>query len=226
MSSIPAESTIIYRFVCRFICVSLCQSIKITPTNMFPVSEGSDDIMVVCRSRKSSIDPRLSPAARRNDVSSITKKHWWIVLRFYTHIGSDSALTWLHFQGRHKLFFFHCLILISAHMSALHQIDGDIRIHSGHSFVRPSVHSFTTFSGLWALADDSLGRNGIQFGMLVCPADLHSADIDASGYCYHFILSSVRPTVRGLGFWYCGLNRLEEMVYILACWSILGPDSI
>ena len=34
VSSIPAWSTIIYRFHCGFICVSLCQSIKIKPTNM------------------------------------------------------------------------------------------------------------------------------------------------------------------------------------------------
>ena len=34
VSSIPAGSTIIYRFLCGFICVSLCQSIKIKPTNM------------------------------------------------------------------------------------------------------------------------------------------------------------------------------------------------
>ena len=34
VSSIPAGSTIIDRFLCGFICVSLCQSIKIKPTNM------------------------------------------------------------------------------------------------------------------------------------------------------------------------------------------------
>ena len=38
MSSIPAWSTIIYRFLCGFICVSLCQSIKIKPTNMYIAS--------------------------------------------------------------------------------------------------------------------------------------------------------------------------------------------
>ena len=32
--SMPAGSTIIYRFLCGFICVSLCQSIKIKPTNV------------------------------------------------------------------------------------------------------------------------------------------------------------------------------------------------
>ena len=35
VSSIPAGSTIIYRFLRGFICVSLCQSIKIKPTNMY-----------------------------------------------------------------------------------------------------------------------------------------------------------------------------------------------
>ena len=38
MISIPAGSTIIYRFLCGFICVSLCQRITIKPTNMFIVS--------------------------------------------------------------------------------------------------------------------------------------------------------------------------------------------
>ena len=38
VSSIPAWSTIIYRFLCGFICVSLCQSIKIKPTNMYIAS--------------------------------------------------------------------------------------------------------------------------------------------------------------------------------------------
>ena len=38
VSSIPVWSTIIYRFLCGFICVSLCQSIKIKPTNMYIAS--------------------------------------------------------------------------------------------------------------------------------------------------------------------------------------------
>ena len=38
VSWIPAGSTIIYRFLCGFICVSLCQSIKIKPTNMYIAS--------------------------------------------------------------------------------------------------------------------------------------------------------------------------------------------
>ena len=38
VSSIPAGSTIIYWFLCGFICVSLCQSINIKPTNMYIAS--------------------------------------------------------------------------------------------------------------------------------------------------------------------------------------------
>ena len=38
MSSIHAWSTIIHRFLCGFICVSLCQNIKIEPTNMYIAS--------------------------------------------------------------------------------------------------------------------------------------------------------------------------------------------
>ena len=38
VGSIPAGSTIIYRFLCGFICASLCQSIKIKPTNMYIAS--------------------------------------------------------------------------------------------------------------------------------------------------------------------------------------------
>ena len=37
VSWIPAWSTIIYRFLCGFICASLCQSIKIKPTKMYMV---------------------------------------------------------------------------------------------------------------------------------------------------------------------------------------------
>ena len=38
VSSMPAGSTIIYRFLCGLICVSLCQSIKIKSTNMYIAS--------------------------------------------------------------------------------------------------------------------------------------------------------------------------------------------
>ena len=38
VSSIPAGSTVIYRFLCGFICVSLCQGITIKLTNMYIAS--------------------------------------------------------------------------------------------------------------------------------------------------------------------------------------------
>ena len=46
VSSIPAGSTIIYRFLCGFICVSLCQSIKIKPTNMYVCMYVSDYLTI------------------------------------------------------------------------------------------------------------------------------------------------------------------------------------
>ena len=50
------------------------------------------------------------------------------------------------------------------------------------------------------LADKSLGRNGIELEMQMFPDDLPLANIDADGYCCHFMRSSVRPTIHGLGF--------------------------
>ena len=56
-----------------------------------PISEGSGDVMVLRQSRP-------PPAARRPQNNS--KTTGWIVLKFGIHIGSDSVLTWLTFQGR------------------------------------------------------------------------------------------------------------------------------
>ena len=83
-----------------------------------------------------------------------------------------------------------------------------IRVHCTlWPLICPSIHlsvrSFTTFSGFCTFADKSLGGNGIKFGMLMYPDDLSSTDIDADGYCFHFVPSSICPTVRELGFWYC-----------------------
>ena len=80
-----------------------------------------------------------------------------------------------------------------------------------------SVRSFTAFSGLCSFVDRAHGRIGIKFSMLMYSDD--SADIDADGYCCHFMSSSVSPTVRGLGFWCCGQIACKK-VYILACWCI------
>ena len=53
--------------------------------------------------------------------------------------------------------------------------------------------------------------------MQMFPDDLPLANIDADGYCYHFMRSFVRPWA-----WVCVLHtkRLEEMAYNLACWCI------
>ena len=67
----------------------------------------------------------------------------------------------------------------------------------------PSIGLLTTFSGFCTFADKSLGRNGIELEMQMFPDDLPLANIDADGYCCHFMLSSVRPTIHGLGFVYC-----------------------
>ena len=67
----------------------------------------------------------------------------------------------------------------------------------------PSIGLLTTFSGFCTFADKSLGRNGIELEMQMFPDDLPLANIDADGYCCHFMRSSVRPTIHGLGFVYC-----------------------
>ena len=80
--------------------------------------------------------------------------------------------------------------------------------------VPPSVPLFTTFSGFCALADESLGRNGIKFGMLMYPDDLLSADINADGY---FVISCVCPPVQlsvRLGF-STAYKSPGQKVYIL-----------
>ena len=66
-----------------------------------------------------------------------------------------------------------------------------------------SIGLLTTFSGFCTFADKSLGRNGIELEMQMFPDDLPLANIDADGYCCHFMRSSVRLTIHGLGFVYC-----------------------
>ena len=67
----------------------------------------------------------------------------------------------------------------------------------------PSVRPFTTFPVFCTFADKSLGRNGIKFGMLMCPDDLSSADFDAYDYCCHFMHSSIHQTIHGIEFGHC-----------------------
>ena len=57
---------------------------------------------------------------------------------------------------------------------------------SFHAFVRPSMGL-----GL-CIAYKELGRNGLQFGMLMYPDGLHSTFMDAYGYCCWSICPFVR----------------------------------
>ena len=106
-------------------------------------------------------------------------------------------------------------MFISYHIFLLNQVEGAIAIPPSNSAplplfcpsvcpsVCPSIGLLTTFSGFCTFADKSLGRNGIKLEMQMFPDDLPLANIDADGYCSHFMRSSVRPTIHGLGFVYC-----------------------
>ena len=112
-------------------------------------------------------------------------------------------------------FFRHFWIFISYHIFLLNQVEGAIAIPPSNSAplplfcpsvcpsVCPSIGLLTTFSGFCTFADKSLGRNGIELEMQMFPDDLPLANIDADGYCCHFMRSSVRSTIHGLGFVYC-----------------------
>ena len=126
-------------------------------------------------------------------------------------------------------FFRHFWIFISYHIFLLNQVEGAVAIPPSNSAplplfcpsvcpsVCPSIGLLTIFSGFCTFADKSLGRNGIELEMQMFPDDLPLANIDADGYCCHFMRSSVRPWA-----WVCVLHtkRLEEMAYNLACWCI------
>ena len=57
---------------------------------------------------------------------------------------------------------------------------------SFHAFVRPSNPSMGL--GL-CIVYKALGRNGLQFGMLMYPDGLHSAFMDAYGYCCRYCIA-------------------------------------
>ena len=59
------------------------------------------------------------------------------------------------------------------------------------SCVRPSVQPSMGL-GL-CIAYKALGRNGLQFGMLMYPDGLHSAFMDAYGYCCWSVCPSICP---------------------------------
>ena len=82
VSSIPAESRIIYRFLCGLICVSLCQSIKIKPRNMYIASARAQFKM-------NTQVLKLTPVHSRRLVSCPVQPracHW-------------SCVFWLNFSG-------------------------------------------------------------------------------------------------------------------------------
>ena len=77
------------------------------------------------------------------------------------------------------------------------RFESNLRLLGRSQLSNPSDLPCCTF------ADKSLGRNGIELEMQMFPDDLPLANIDADGYCCHFMRSSVRPTIHGLGFVYC-----------------------
>ena len=112
-------------------------------------------------------------------------------------------------------FFRHFWIFISYHIFLLNQVEGAIAIPPSNSAppatllsVRLSVrlsinrsvdHIFRFLHICWQVTGKEWHR--------VRNADvsrwLTLANIDADGYCCHFMRSSVRPTIHGLGFVYC-----------------------
>ena len=122
-------------------------------------------------------------------------------------------------------FFRHFWIFISYHIFLLNQVEGAIAIPPSNSAplplfcpsvcpsVCPSIGLLTTFSGFCTFADKSLGRNGIELEMQMFPDDLPLANIDADGYCCHFMRSSVRPTYFAGGTY----TSLLDHIYIQNC---------
>ena len=121
------------------------------------------------------------------------------------------------------------------HIFLLNQVEGAIAIPPSNSAplalfcpsvcpsVCPSIGLLTTFSGFCTFADKSLGRNGIELEMQLFPDDLPLANIDADGYCCHFMRSSVRPTIHGLGFVYCIQSAWKKWPTI---WHAMYPDGL
>ena len=118
-------------------------------------------------------------------------------------------------------FFRHFWIFISYHIFLLNQVEGAIAISPSNSVplplfcpsvcpsVCPSIGLLTTFSGFCTFADKSLGRNGIELEMQMFPDDLPLANIDADGYCCHFML--MYPD---------GLHSAFMDAYGYCCWSV------
>ena len=70
------------------------------------------------------------------------------------------------------------------------------------------------------IAYKALGRNGLQFGMLVYPDGLHSAFMDAYGYCCWSVCPSICPFVRLRHFQvavHLLTNHYWEMAVAITC---------
>ena len=207
---------------------------------------------------------RHPPPAARNGVNAITKKPWdglfsnlvytLVVIvswpdKLFKVVGQRSRS-----QRKKMMWFFrHFWIFISYHIFLLNQVEGAIAIPPSNSAplplfcpsvcpsVCPSIGLLTTFSGFCTFADKSLGRNGIELEMQMFPDDLPLANIDAGGYCSHFMHSSVRPSVQpSMGLVLCiaykalgrnglqfgmlmypdGLHSAFMDAYGYCCWSV------
>ena len=80
------------------------------------------------------------------------------------------------------------------------------------SCIRPSVQPSMGL-GL-CIAHKALGRNGLQFGMLMYTDGIHSAFMDAYGYCCWSVCPSICPFVRLRRFQvavHLVTNHLEQM---------------
>ena len=183
------------------------------------------------------------PPAARNGVNAITQKprdglfsnlvYTLVVIvswpdQLFKVVGQSSRS-----QHQKMMWFFRHFWIFIYHIFLLNQVEGAIAIPPSNSAplplfcpsvcpsVCPSIGLLTTFSGFCTFADKSLGRNGIELEMQMFPDDLPLANIDADGYCCHFMRSSVRPSNHPWA-WVCVLHtkRLEEMAYNLACWCI------
>ena len=126
-------------------------------------------------------------------------------------------------------FFRHFWIFISYHIFLLNQVEGAIAIPPSNSAplplfcpsvcpsVCPSIGLLTTswFSGFCTFADKSLGRNGIELEMQMFPDDLPLANIDADGYCCHFMWKKW-PTI-----WHADVSRWLTLSIHGCLWILL-----
>ena len=85
------------------------------------------------------------------------------------------------------------------------------------SCVRPSVQPSMGL-GL-CIAFKALGRNGLQFGMLMYPDGLHSAFMDAYGYCCWSVCPSICPFVR-LRYFQVAVHLQRRAVVIIGRWLL------